>query len=425
MTKPLSKSLWLDESMDRVYLLAVIEHAQHKPEITELFIRNILIDPLVAAALVGLLGCRKKWHRVVLYHARAKVDVIVNAVRKLDNVERFRLSGDQITRPSMISELSSLLQMSTSLKELTIFPGTFTNENACILGQGLSYNKSLEEYNLGGCHLNLASMTSISNSMSYNANIQYIRFDGCSLEDAMIAKLVTALMDFPVLKELSLERNMCGAKGIQAISKLIHADKIEALRINWQYLAKQERFDMASIAAALSCNRSLHTLNVSRNALDDAHLAQIGQALHTNSTLQKLVLDNNGITDQAICHFASDFRNMGGLRKLWLVGNPFIGAMGARELLTAVQTSFELEDVRIPTRTLQAKELQKEIRFHARMNLAGRRLLRANNNVPTALWTAALARAIQMYQRALQPESVEEANFIYYILQGPLMMESR
>jgi hypothetical protein len=220
--------------------------------------------------------------------------------------------------------------------------------------------------------------------MSYNTNIQYIRFDGCSLEDAMIGKLVTALMDFPVLKELSLERNMCGAKGIQAISRLIHADKIEALRINWQYLAKQELFDMASIAAALSCNRSLHTLDVSRNALDDAHLAQIAHALHTNCTLQKLVLDNNTITDQAICHFTSDFRNMGGSRKLWLVGNPLIGAIGARELLTAVQASFELDDVRIPTRTLQAMELQKEIRFHARMNLAGRRLLLANNKSTVA-----------------------------------------
>ena len=51
-----NKSLCLDECMDHVTLLANIELAQEDESITELFIRDILVDPLIAAALTGLLS---------------------------------------------------------------------------------------------------------------------------------------------------------------------------------------------------------------------------------------------------------------------------------------------------------------------------------------------------------------------------------
>ena len=126
-----TKILWLDESITiRRVLLAEIEKAQIDSSFTEIFVRDILIDYLIAAALVGVLTggesgnsgrCqRRRWSRVALSHVRGKVDSIFETFLKTDNVDRLSLSGSFQTCASGL--LGKWLARSTYLKELSLFP---------------------------------------------------------------------------------------------------------------------------------------------------------------------------------------------------------------------------------------------------------------------------------------------------------------
>lgn len=417
-----NKSLCLDECMDRVTLLANIELAQEDESITELFIRDILVDPLIAAALTGLLSLERFWERIVLYHVRAKVEKIVRAAMRMDNVECFRLAGLPQVNHSFIFDLGDGISRSRRLKKLSLFPFELTANDATILAEGLEKNRTLEECNLGGFPLEIQSITAIARSLSLNKNFRVLRLDGCSLGDHHVVLLVSYLVNCNFLEELSLERNAFCSDGIHAIRTLLELNKVERLRLSYQRIPRGARVDLSHLAIALPRNTSLKILELRSNNINDYDLEILALALRKNSTLQCLNVSRNDITDLGVSNFAQYVHEMTGLRKLFLGGNPF-GNFGAQQLLSAVKCNSELEDVRIPVNTHVMKQLQEHICFYLRINMGGRRLLRATN-VPLSVWPVMLGRAIRMYRRLNGDRSSwEEGNFIFNVLKGPILLE--
>jgi Ran GTPase-activating protein (RanGAP) involved in mRNA processing and transport len=402
-----------------------VQKAKCDASVKNLSIREVHINPQVAAAVVDLLRDRQ-WERINMGDVTGQVDVIVAAVAlALDNVQRLvLLSNDRIDHQALFA-LGMGLTRNTSLKYLRLRV-RLSGQYAVALRKGLSHNKTLEHLHLRQSTFSNDAVDAIAKALQVNQSLKIIELDGCHLAPEQVVKFVEALINHPKLEHLNLNQNATSSVAIHSIASLLVSGSttLSKLDLGQQQLGQNEKLDMPVFANALKLNSSLIELNLSSDDLDDEDVALIADALVENSTLQRLTLNNNIITDVGIQSLAARLPEMNGLKELWLLDNLF-HPEGARALVDATSINFELERVYI-ARSSDADVMmvyQKQITYNLCLNMGGRKLLKAHN-VPNSLWPVVFERAVKMIRwGSFVDGRAAQADVIFYLLQGPALFE--
>ncbi|KAM8814437.1 ribonuclease inhibitor isoform 1-T2 [Rhynchonycteris naso] len=176
---------------------------------------------------------------------------------------------------------------------------------------------------------------------------EVVRLDDCGITEQRCRDISLALRDNPALTELSLYSNELGDTGVQLVLQgLQHpACKVQKLCLQNCSLTGAGCRTLPSVLRALP---SLHTLDLSYNALGDAGLRLLCEGLlDPQCHLESLQLDYNSLTTASCEPLAAALRTKRELKELVLNNND-LGEAGVRTLCQGLaESACPLESLRL------------------------------------------------------------------------------
>jgi hypothetical protein len=188
--------------------------------------------------------------------------------------------------------------------------------------QAIMFCKSLHKL-----HLDLIDLTSsipmLRRGLQNSVSLTCLITSRCGLHDDALSDLFGHLPR--QIEEVRIFGNKCRANGLAALTKVLsHKETcLKVLDLSYQHVGPDEEFDIQFLADAIRRNKTLKTLDLDNDSLDDGHLTHIVAALTKNRTLEELMLNHNKITGTGVAMFASKFGEMKGLKKISMYSNVF------------------------------------------------------------------------------------------------------
>ncbi|XP_028655186.1 NACHT, LRR and PYD domains-containing protein 12-like isoform X1 [Erpetoichthys calabaricus] len=241
------------------------------------------------------------------------------------NIRTLRVNKNSLT-DQCCQDLAVIVYSSQSLTELYLHANKLGDSGIKLLCTGLRNDKcQLEKLSLFQCGLtsnccadlaetlytmrNLKKLALRGNKLQNNGvrqlcgplqrpdcTIQHLGLEGCGLFYECCEDLATVLEMNKSLKSLSLDWNELGDTGGRLLSRGLLSPTciLQNLELEGCGLTEECCHDLA---LALSSNKSLLSLNLSENELEDNGVTLLCAGLkHPNCQLQRLILQNNGLT---------------------------------------------------------------------------------------------------------------------------------
>jgi Ran GTPase-activating protein (RanGAP) involved in mRNA processing and transport len=304
----------------------------------------------------------------------------IEMARALGNCKHVRLS-----EPTFLSKffLERFLVSATKLESLQIQDRLLV-EQVQALATGLKTNKTLHTLDLSRSRI--ADFSILADGLHENQTLKCIKLRSIGLHDDHAQTVVSALHSHPNLESLDLSFNHL--RSLTPFGGLLMSSEcnLRELFIGFQNLWQTARTNISGFVQAIEGNVTLAVLALPKNKLDDQDIAMLATALAKNSTLEYLDMRENLLTDRGIICLAQLAKSSMGLRKIFVVKNPF-GTDGSLALLEAASTNHNIFHMDVCTKD----SIHKLIRYHTALNRGGRRLLM--ENPPLGLWPLAMERA--------------------------------
>lgn len=403
------------------HLERIVEAAIHNPHIDELTLSGLQLQAVDTAdsstcdgALLRLaqLVQSRTWKRVTLTACGGTV--VSAALDKAPRIRELRLTRCSSLSGSTMSALTSTLMVpSAGVRHLVLqdtdLSAAATSEDFLPLAEGIGATSSLETLEINYCTVNdIFIRTLATKGLAKNKSLVALHVPGCELEDDAVTMVVDGVSRHPTLKTLRLFRNHCGERGVVALAKLLLPPtseksslvpatfvQLETLDLSYQQFERERKLNVELLAKSLAQNKTLKSLSLAFNKLNDADAVLLGEGLREIDSLEEIDLRANNIRDAGAVALADNvLRRAVKLRKFCLYGNP-LGKVGAHSLLSAIQDNAEVEiinmDYGLPD--------YDKIHYFAYLNQAGRRLMK-HEDFNLALWTVVIERARRISQES-------------------------
>eukprot|EP00980_Cylindrotheca_fusiformis_P028474 scaffold22603_cov116-Cylindrotheca_fusiformis.AAC.3 len=339
----------------------------------------------------------------------------VRMAQALGSVKNVRLS-----EPTFLSQffLDKLLISATTLANLRI-QGHLHFEQITALSQGLEANQSLLTLDLSRSRLENFSL--LSEGLQRNESLQILKLRSIGLRDTHVNNLLRSIEGHKSLISLDLSFNHC--QHMDHIAEFISKDSsIRDLQLGYQNVWQSPKVSISSLAGALRDNRTLKSLSLARNKLQDEDAYLIANTIDENLCLENLNLSENKITDHGIVSIAQSLGNNPTQRELSLQKNPF-GTVGYEAILNAVKTNHSLFQINL----VDYGFITTQIQYETALNRGGRKLI--FDNPPLSLWPLALERINTLdlvpdcSSRCDIPKYSLRPDVMLYLLKGPALFE--
>lgn len=422
-----------------------LKSSMREPHVEQLVLSEIQLEPPVVQAMVDLLTTREvddSWEAVFLEFCRGDLGEAIRAVLRLNNVKKLEVATG-ISQRAALQALTSVTETGNdTLQELSLF-SVIDGEVATWLALCFRQNTRLTTLRLVKCTLEESSIDALAAFLTATAQLQVLSLDRCILHrtDASMGTLLSALVEHPSLKELSLEASLCQESQV-ALSRLLTHNRLTRLSLqnrnavssgsDWNF-----RNDIQWITDPISTNTSLKVLDLSQRCLDDASLRVLSEALRNGtSPLEELRLHENHIGNEGVEAFASCIPTLTrSLRRIFLHRNRF-DELGAEALLKAIRKSFSIRELTIPSmgRGSSMTKLQRLISYETMLNCGGKHLLKDTVRdsktkmlLPPSLWPLVFERAGRLHWTPYSEDQMagahkwkrmQQADLIFYLLRG-------
>ncbi|KRW99685.1 hypothetical protein PPERSA_03486 [Pseudocohnilembus persalinus] len=249
------------------------------------------------------------------------------------NLESLNLQGNEIQTQGG-QKIAAALKENTSLRYLNLANNKIKTDGAISIIDFLFYKENLLELNLADNEIHHDGMIGIASVLNWNNNtLQVLNVDNPvytsigqetaihfakmlqsnrSLEKLSLQKhqftceaiytITEHLLENKTLRVLDLTANKIAFKGCEALAKYLLGEycSLESL-----ILANNRtgHYGAKAIAQALSKNRTLIHVDMTRNNIDDGGLKMIAESLETNNTLVSLKLYYNDFGQAALQEF--------------------------------------------------------------------------------------------------------------------------
>ncbi|XP_012785748.2 NACHT, LRR and PYD domains-containing protein 5 [Ochotona princeps] len=254
--------------------------------------------------------------------------------------------GHSILNEWAMKMLCAKLRHPTCKIQRLILKGAQVSAGLHHLWATLVTNHNLKHLDLGGTHLQEQDVKMACEALKHpNSVLESLRLDFCGLNQSCYLMISQVLHKSTSLKILGMAGNKVTDWGLKVLC--------DALRPSWCALRRLTLEDcglMATschiLALALTNNRSLTHLCLSRNPLDPEGLSPLCRAI-PDSSLQRLVLNHCGLDIAGCGYLVFALRDNKQLTHLSLSQNP-LGDSGIKLLYEAMrELSCHLQDLEV------------------------------------------------------------------------------
>lgn len=389
-----------DQFFDSITIAKLLKKTVDSPHVKELEMRFVELDDIVAVALMDLIGSpsTREWDRISIVGCTGcRGEFLTPLTLAMKQCNHLTLNHNNIEADGF-ENIGAALQSNHSLRSFHMKRDTLYGKNASVLFEGLQSNSSLEDMVLNFCRFDENGIDALSKSLRNNSSIRQLDLGACYLPDNYVSRVIYALVDHPELTSLVLTLNSCHKEGTMALASLLSSPDCCLQHLNMSHQKSDSNKPcIETLAAALTTNKSLVSLKLSRNSLHGSDLSSLIQTLQENSTLESLDLTNNRLDDAGLIAFARALPSMSGLKSLHILNNEIMDEHGVgREMLKGISRNHTLVDMEIK-RSLPEYE---KIQYYVALNWGGRRALSATTangkrlpQIPISLWPVLLKRA--------------------------------
>jgi hypothetical protein len=318
--------------------LASLEAAQHDIATVSIYLKDITVTREVAKSFLSLIrGDNRSWEAIA-------VDILRQKAR-WENITLEDCSGDDGDNDSGNSGNSGndgILDLMISFV-LNLDNCAFLHLSSLVPTphlawslQSLSFTKSLHKLQIDLIDLSFA-IPMLIKGLETNTSLTCLITSRCGLGDDTLKDLLSHLPKG--LEELRIFGNKCRGQGLAAITNLLTTTtsssstttcQLQILDLSYQHVQEGDDFDISWLAASLTSNTTLKTLDLDNDSIDDGHLAHLCAALCHNKTLEELMLNHNNISGEGVGLFSSKFGQMKGLKKISMYSNLFDAPAAAK-----------------------------------------------------------------------------------------------
>ncbi|XP_072283511.1 NACHT, LRR and PYD domains-containing protein 3-like isoform X1 [Pyxicephalus adspersus] len=203
--------------------------------------------------------------------------------------------------------------------------------------------------------------------------IKNLSFVGNHLPNSSCPHLASGIRNNQTLRTLNLSGNNLKGPHFRDLMEALTTSHIFTLLLSDNNLTDSS---CPHLASGIRNNRTLRTLDLSRNNLEGPYFQDLMEAL-TKSQIEDLNLNGNRLTDSSCPHLASGIRNNQTLRRLNLSKNNLEGP-NFRDLMEALTTSqvveLRLRDIGLTDECAPSLELLSDSRSLSLLDLHNNRI---------------------------------------------------
>lgn len=239
------------------------------------------------------------------------------------------------------------LAQNQALKQLYLHFNNIKEEGGKAIGVALMTNQKLHTLFLWHNQIKNVGAQAIAEALMVNKTLRSLHLGSNSISDQGAVLLGNGLCVNKTLRKINLNDNYISLSGKGGLALARALDSASGCKIHVLTLHGNDPklFGLSDtsnsggiIAAALSSNISLHTLDLSACKLQDEAVGDIAISLSANVSIHTLNLSSNFITDQGAMMISMALLTNRTINKLHLHGN-LIGEDGCVALLTALESN--------------------------------------------------------------------------------------
>ncbi len=349
-------------------------------EVSSVYISNVL------AHAISTLFHRHQIKIMILRMCEVWPDVLYEILQTSQHVEHLTLHR---VRHFDSKCMRLLTQRGSKLRSLSIHDKPHFENTLEVLLKRLHHLRQLETLHLDGSLLSDEGdvTTALVHSLQTPGalrNLKVLSLKSCMLSDDAVARILLPLLNpalLPSLTRIDLSMNDCREQGMDALGRFLesptcHLEQLELICL----LPRIQHADfLEPLSRALKLNRSLKSLHLSGNALQDVSLMQ---SLEVNIGLEELDWNGNSLDEQGLFVLSRALSHNRTLKCLNLKSNAFTSLHHLD-----LSANFTLRHLTTSCRGPEAQHIS----FLCEMNAAGRRLVR-DNPTHLGLWAIVLER---------------------------------
>ena len=276
-----------------------------------------------------------------------------------ESIETLLLSDNNLNDDGIIKIAQSLCKH-TKLKMVNLQSNNITEKSAEALASIISSNTGLEELYLGYSTIQLGVIT-ISTALKNISSLKVLDLDNNNIPEEAADELSAAIRANNLFEKLWLGSNHLGSSTVMIVNALKQVTALKELDLN-NNQNRNEKLASA-LTSIISVNKSLETLLLSDNNLNDDGIINIAQSLCKHTKLKIIHIQNNNLTEKGAEALASIISSNTGLEELYLGNNTI--QLGVITISTALKSISSLKVLYINNNNIPeeaADELSAAIR---------------------------------------------------------------
>ena len=275
------------------------------------------------------------------------------------SLERLYFVSNELL-PNEIQGMKPLLsEIETPLRELHICENDIDDSDMFVLTEGLAKNKTVHTLDLRSNKISLLGATAI--------------------QGLLVSKLN--------LSNLCLANNELGNEGVSALSRGLQHSSSSLQVLNVASNGCDSKVAQ-SIASILRHNKSLVELNISFNEIGDAGVHKIARSLTMNTTLRRLQIRKIGMSWRG-AQFLGESMPRFSVSELIMTNNAILDE-GGNAILQGLEENVNIEYMLLDER--MSETISRKINRLIRLNKAGRRVFRQDDQFNPSLWPSIYSR---------------------------------
>lgn len=275
----------------------------HFQGIKHLNLRNLALNDDGSWAFSAALQVNSTIESIDLSHNSISDDgimAIAESLHKLKNVNHLNVSGNGFGNDGC-RYLVQVFRKCSSITRLDLASNRLGDDGCQVIAEGLiKHHSSIQYLNLDSNLISDDGMTYLGEALEKNRTLLHLSLNENLCFAAGAERLSYYLQWNAVLLELHINNNPLGPQGVKHIGDMLTANNtIQHLDLsNVELVRSKYSTGLMAITFGLTKCRSLTSLSLRNNDLDDDNVAELGQLLSTNKYIVQLDLTGNRISNK-------------------------------------------------------------------------------------------------------------------------------
>jgi len=275
---------------------------------------------------IKLLAAVEKMFASVRSSRKMKFNMVLQQIRCDDpSLQEIDFDFFFNKRPNQkgLTKLFQSLRYNTSLQQIYLNGNKINDQSALTLADVLP-TTALLTIHLNSNVIEYQGAIAISKALSNSTTtIETLSLTDNFIGDAGAIEIAKGLSKNTSLRRLNLMKNNIGDRGATALAEALCINAtLQSLKIGSDTgIGDQSSFAFSKMLATR--NVTLLRLAFNRCTIGNQGIAALGAALSTNKTLHSLSVEYNNIEDEGVLLFTKNLKNNRTLRKINILGNKF------------------------------------------------------------------------------------------------------